>query len=150
MWKFTAMAIAMCVAAFSADMTGTWKLNTAKSKYVNMQAPKDRELKVTPTNDGGLLYEFKGSSTTGEAFAASVTQPKTLANTELKTNGFPLWDAVVPTNADGSKATIKRSGKAVGTIARTTSPDGKVMTIRGRLTKADGTKANYVSVYEKQ
>jgi hypothetical protein len=151
MSKPVILAIITCLAAFSADMAGTWKLNTAKSKYTNMLAPRERQVSVTPSNDGGLQYEFRGAYVDGNAANASVSQPKDVVpGRALKTTGFSLFDAVVPLNAEATKATIMRGGKPVGTITRTFSADGRVMTVRGRLTKPDGTRASYVSVYEKQ
>lgn len=146
------LALCLCLfalPAFSVDMTGTWKLNTTKSKYTGMPMPK--ELTVTYTPEGsGWQYAAKGTSATGEPIESGFKYAKD--GEENKTTGFPNWDAIVLKNgnSDKSTATLKRGGKTVGSATRTISADGKTMTIRGKVTTAEGKEATYVSVYDKQ
>jgi hypothetical protein len=135
--------------AFPADQMGTWKLNTAKSKYTGMPMPK--ELTVTYTPEGsGWRYEAKGTSANGQPIDAHFTYVKD--GEEIKTTGFPNWDSMVLQNAKSDKATVtlKREAKVVGSVTRILSADGKMMTIRGKATTPEGKQAMYVSVYDKQ
>lgn len=135
--------------AFSADATGTWKLNTSKSTYTGMPAPKDLTVTYVPEGSG-WRYQGSGTSATGEPIKTGFTFVKDGA--DVSTSGFPNWDTLVLTNAAQAKTTgvIKRDGKTVGTLTRILSPDGKTMTIRGNVTTREGKTASYVSVYEKQ
>jgi hypothetical protein len=150
MYKLLAISLFVCAStAFSADQTGTWKLNTAKSKYTGMPMPK--ELTVTYTPEGsGWRYEAKGTSATGQTIDAHFSYVKD--GEEIKTTGFPNWDTLVLKNAGSNNASgiLKRDGKPVGSVTRIISADGKTMTIRGRVTTPEGKTATYVSVYDKQ
>jgi hypothetical protein len=146
------LALSLCVfasAAFAADATGTWKLNTAKSKYTGMPMPKDMTVTYTPEGSG-WRYAATGTSGTGQPINASFVYAKD--GEDIKTTGFPSWDTIVLKNAGSDKSTglLKREGKSVGSVTRTISADGKMMTIRGKVTTPEGKQATYLSVYEKQ
>jgi hypothetical protein len=135
--------------AFSADFTGTWKLNAAKSKFNGLPAPK--ELTVTYAAQGsGWRYTATGVAANGEAINRSFTYVKD--GEDIKTTGFSEFDALVLHNGTAAKstATYKRQGKVVGKATRTLSTDGKTMTIAGEFTLPDGKKATSTSVYDKQ
>ena len=145
------LALMLCAftAISAADLIGTWKLNTAKSKYEGIPAP--REQTVTYTAKGtGWDYSAKGVSATGAPTTATFTFVKD--REDAKTTGFPYWDAISIRNSASAKstATFKRGGKAVGTGTRTVSADGKSMTIVGKVTLPDGKAATYSAVYDKQ
>jgi hypothetical protein len=133
----------------SADTAGTWKLNTTRSKYDGMPGPKELTVVYTPQGSG-WRYEAKGTNAAGEPINSSFTYVKD--SEEIKTTGFPAWDAMVLRGANSDKATgtLLRQGKNVGRVTRTISADGKTMTIRGDVTLPDGKKATYSSVYDKQ
>jgi hypothetical protein len=144
------VSCALAVAAIAqVDTTGTWKLNTAKSKYTGMPTPKDMTV-VYSTQGSGWRYEAKGTSGAGEPIASSFVYAKD--GEEIKTTGFPLWDSMTLNGATTARATgtLKREGKNVGTVTRTISPDGKTMTVRGSVMTPEGKKATYLAVYEKQ
>lgn len=150
MYKLLALCLCLVPAiALAVDTTGTWKLNTAKSKYTGMPAPK--ELTVTYAPQGsGWVYQGSGMSAMGEPIKTNFTYVKDGA--EISTMGFPNWDTLVLRDGAAEKASgvMKREGKEVGTLTRTISSDGKMMTIQGKLTMPDGKKASYVTVYDKQ
>jgi hypothetical protein len=140
---------ALATMVSGADLAGTWKLNTTKSKYVGMPAPKEQT--VTYTNQGsGWKYEAKGTAADGQAITASFVYVKD--DVEAAATGFPFGDAIVlhNGNANSSTATFKRQGKVVGNGKRVISKDGKSMTITGEVTQADGKKGTYTAIYEKQ
>lgn len=144
-------ALLLCAfaAAPAADIMGTWKLNLAKSKYEGMPAPKEQTVIYT-AKGSGWEYVAKGTSGTGEPIRSAFTYTKD--GDDLKSTGFPYWDALVLKNgaADKSTAQLKRAGKVVGTATRTVSADGKSMTVAGTVTMPDGKKASYSAVYDKQ
>ncbi|HZO52309.1 MAG TPA: hypothetical protein VFB63_06315 [Bryobacteraceae bacterium] len=148
---FRTLTLLFCtlVAASAADLIGTWKLNTGKSKYTGMPAPKEQTVTYT-AKGAGWDYSAKGTSGTGEPTNAAFTYVKD--GEDAKTTGFPYWDAISIRNGSSAKssATLKRAGKAVGTATRTISADGKTMTITGKVTMPDGKPATYTAVYDKQ
>jgi hypothetical protein len=150
MFRILVLSMSIVSLAYSADVvSGTWKLNTAKSKYTGVPMPKDMTVTYTP-QAGGWRYEARGTSATGEAINSRFTYSKD--GEDSPTTGFPNWDSISLKggNSNKSVATLKREGKPVGTATRTISADGKAMTIRANVTLPDGKKATYVSVYDKQ
>ena len=133
----------------AADFTGTWKLNTAKSKYTGMPTPKEMTVVYTPQGSG-WTYEAKGVNGEGQPVQSSFTYVKDGDDIQLQNS--PFGDTLVLKNASGTVATgtFKRGGKAVGSVKRRLSADGKTMTLEGSTTSADGKKINYTAVYEKQ
>ena len=146
-------ALAICTFAFVAvasdHLTGTWKLNTEKSKYTGMPMPKEQTVVYTPEGQG-WRYEAKGTTADGKPISTSFVYAKD--NEDMKMTGSPFADTLVIRNgaSDSSTGTFKREGKTVGSAKRVISKDGKTMTITGNVTLADGKKANYIAVYEKQ
>lgn len=144
------MVMASCVSLLcAADFTGTWKLNTAKSKYEGMPAPKEQTVTYT-AKGAGYHYEAKGVAADGKPIAASFDYLKD--GEEIKATGFPLWDGLVLKNgtSDKSTAELRRGGKAVGTVTRTVAKDGKSMVVAGSATTPDGKKATYHAHYDRQ
>src|SRR5439155_1342692 len=66
--------------------------------------------------------------------------------------GSPDFDAqaVKASNPFRATITLKKAGKVVGSGTRVISRDGKVMTIRLKLTNAKGQTFNSVRVFEKR
>ena len=141
---------AFTLVAFAADpTTGTWKLNTAKSKYTGLPAPKEMTVTYTPAGEG-WKYEAKGTDASGQPVNMSFAYIKD--GEEMKFTGYPYADTLVLKGgkSDASTGTFKREGKPVGTAKRTISKDGKTMTVSANLTLPDGKKGSYSSVYDKQ
>jgi hypothetical protein len=147
----TALVIFAFAAAVSGaeHLTGTWKLNVAKSKYVGMPGPKEQTVVYT-TEGSGWKYSAKGTAADGQPVNTSFVYVKDGADAAM--TGFPYADTIVLQNgnADTSTATFKRQGKESGTAKRVVSKDGKTMTITGAVTQADGKKGTYTAVYDKQ
>jgi hypothetical protein len=151
MFARTLLAIgAFTLVAFAANpVIGTWKLNTAKSKYTGIPAPKD--VTVTYASEGdGWKYDATGTGGDGQPINYSFVYAKD--NDDTKFTGYPYADSIALKggNSTSSTATFKREGKAVGTAKRTISKDGKTMTINANLTLPDGKKGAYTAVYDKQ
>jgi hypothetical protein len=65
LYRFALTSLVFVSMALSADFAGTWKLNTAKSKYDGIPMPK--ELTVTYASQGsGWRYAAKGIGQPGK------------------------------------------------------------------------------------
>lgn len=145
MTKTALLVLASSLVALSADYSGTWKLNTAKSKATGMAVPKQQTV-VYKAQGGGYDYSGTGVSATGEAIKTHFAYSK--LGEEAKATGFPNWDAIVVKSND--EVDLKRGGKVIGTVVRAVAKDGKSMTLKGKLTMPDGKVGTYDYLYEKQ
>jgi len=130
-------------------LVGTWKLNTAKSKYTGVPAPKEMTRTIEAAGDS-VKYANSGTAADGSAISASYT---------VKYDGkdYPITGQV-PFGADmiaikkindyTYEATLKKGGEAVSSTKAVVSKDGKVTTLTAQGI-ADPSKT-YVAVYEKQ
>src|SRR5262245_58167845 len=109
MFRLLVLGMSIVGLAYSADVSGTWKLNPAKSKYTGVPAPKEMTVTYTPQGTG-WRYEARGTSATGQAINSSFTYAKD--GEDNPTTGFPNWDSISLKNAnsDRSTATLKRQG----------------------------------------
>ena len=149
---FAAVAITFAVAlggtAF-AQAVGTWRLNLAKSKYVQGQAPKSTTL-VYEAAGAGIKVTVDGVAADGAKVHYSYT-----ANYDGKDNpvaGNPSADMAARTRVDATttRAVNKKDGKVVSTLTLVMSSDGKTMTVTTTGADAKGQKIDSVAVYEKQ
>lgn len=145
MTKTAILILAGALAALAQDFSGTWKLNTAKSKSTNLALPKEQTVTYTPKG-GGYSYKATGVSATGTPINAQFSFTK--EGEEAKTSGFPNWDSLVVKS--GGVVELRRGGKAIGMVNRSLAKDGKTMTLRGKLTLPDGKTATYDYHYDKQ
>ncbi|MCX6613005.1 MAG: hypothetical protein NTW74_19415 [Acidobacteria bacterium] len=148
---FTTLMLLCCslFSASAADFFGTWNLNTAKSKAEGIQLPKQQTVIYSKTATG-FDYKATGTAPTGEAISATFTYVKD--GEEIKTTGFPNWDALIVKKGMDIKTTIqlKRKGEVIGTVTRVLQPGGMVMTLSAKLTLPDGKKASYNYVYDRK
>jgi hypothetical protein len=131
---------------------GTWKLNTEKSTYSGISAPKSLTRTVAADGDS-VKYSFEGTGADGDALNYSFT---------LKYDGkdYPVTGTGMPYGADhiaikriGSNkfsATLKKDGKIIGTSTSVVSKDGKTVTLTGKGTDASGKAVSSTQVYDKQ
>ncbi len=130
---------------------GTWKLNTANSKFSPGPAPQS----VTRTDEAqgnGEKVSTEGTAADGTPIAFSYT-----ANYDGKDNPIsgtgPLGSdtiAVKRINPNTIKATLKKAGKVLVTARLVVSEDGKVITLTGKGTNANGQAVSNVMVWDKQ
>ena len=140
--------LVLSVAASAADpFTGIWKINPEKSKTSSGRVPETATVTIKAISDG---YRITSSL---------VPPPFTLhlngKDYKDDTKGFAATLA-----ADHSSArridsrtietTFKRDGKAVGTLRRELSADGRTMTATFEGISPKGEKIHYIVVYEKQ
>ena len=138
--------------AQSNPFIGTWKLNTAKSKY-NPGPPPQSVTRTYEAQGDGVKVNTEGTAADGSHIAYSYT-----ANYDSKDN--PISGTGVPSGADTialkrinpntTEATLKKAGKVVLTARNVVSKDGKITTITAKGTNANGQPTSNVTVWDKQ
>jgi hypothetical protein len=128
---------------------GTWKLDTAKSKYPAGKMPKS--MTRTVEADGtGAKYHSEGEAADGSKLDFSFSTKYDGKDGKVDGTGMPFGaDTVAIKRLSSHKvsATLKKDGKLVGNSTSTVSADGKTTTLIMKPT--DGT-AGTTSVYDKQ
>lgn len=150
--KLSLFTMAVAIQLPAADLSlGTWKLDTAKSKYNPGPGPKSST--VVYTADGDWIVS-KSESVSADGKATSNSQ-------RYKRDGkaYP-WNS--PNGTGKMTVTMKqiddhntsgtqtRDGKLVSTFKATISKDGKTRTLTSSGTNADGKKFSNVVVYTRQ
>jgi len=138
--------------AQSSPLVGTWKLNTAKSKYSPGPGPKSQTRTVEAQGDG-IKVRIEGTAGDGSHVAYGYT-----ANFDGKDN--PMSGIGAPNGADTValkrinpttiEVTNKKAGKVLVTLRVEVSKDGKVTTITANGTNGNGQVVHNATVYEKQ
>ena len=140
------------VQAQTNPLVGTWKLNTAKSKYEPGPAPKSLTRTVEAQGSDGVKYSFEGVAADGKPIAYGFSVHFDGKDNPI-TGSIPSGaDTVSATRTDANHyvATLKKGGKVVGTSKVSVSKDGKVTTVDATGTTATGTNAHDLQVYDKQ
>jgi hypothetical protein len=149
---FTAVVIALAVAvggtAF-AQGVGTWKLNVAKSKYQQGQAPKSTTL-IYEAAGQGIKVTVDTVQANGSPLHYAYTA--NYDGKDVPVVGNPNADMAARTrvNATTTQLVNKKGGKVLSNVTLVTSSDGKVLTITTKGTDATGRNVDSVAVYEKQ
>ena len=128
---------------------GTWKLNTAKSKYSPGPAPKSLALKFESTADGIKLtsdgMDSEGKATHGEYVSR-------FDGKDVSWTGNPDADMASATKIDDNsyENVWKKDGKSTITAKAVVSKSGKTLTVTMTGTNAKGQTVNNTSVYDRQ
>jgi hypothetical protein len=145
-------ALGLAGASYAAgSFSGTWKLDTAKSKFESGPAPKEETMVVREDKDTTDV-SVTGTDGSGKPLAAHLTHPA---------NGGPLkfveggptdgtTESVTKVDPNTLHLTTVRGGKQVSTERITVSADGKTMrsVVKGML--PDGKPFTDLEVFEKQ
>lgn len=129
-------------------LTGTWKLNVAKSKFSPGPPPTSMTVTYTPAADAIKI-------SVDVTWAAGETQKWEMTGKydgkDYPITGNPAADTVSFKRVDDhtGESTFKKDGKVVATNTRVLSKDGKTLTITSTGTTADGKPRNDVQVFEK-
>jgi len=131
---------------------GTWKLNTAKSKYSPGPAPQSTT-RTYEAQGSGLKISNEGTAADGSRIAYNFT-----ANYDGKHNpisgtgvaGGADTIALKRINATTVEATTKRAGKVNATTRNVLSKDGKGFTATSKGKDANGKPTSSGGVWEKQ
>jgi hypothetical protein len=138
--------------AQGSPFVGSWKLNTEKSKYTGVPAPKslDRTIEADGT---GLKYAYKGTSGDGKPIDYTFSSKYDGKASPITGSGAPGGaDSITlkRVNANKTTAVLSKGGKEVGKSTAEVSKDGKVTTITGTGKTADGKDYTTTSVFDKQ
>ena len=121
---------------------GTWRANTAKSRYSPGPPPKESRLtyEVTPL---GVRVTSDGTDVGGRQQAATFVAP--FDGTDVAYSGYSTADATAPRRVSDRVYTnvLKKDGRVLNNIRVEVSPDGRTLTatITG--------KVNNVVVYDR-
>ena len=149
---YAVIAIGLCFAlnaAFGADVvSGTWKLNVAKSKYDPGPPPKESATKIEAV-PGGLKFTVDGVNAEGKPTHFEWTAK--FDGKDVPVKGDPNRDTAALKKVDDHTFEIvnKKDGKVTTTNRIVVSRDGKTRTVTATGTNAKGQKVNNTAVYEK-
>jgi hypothetical protein len=140
------------VALWAADrQVGTWKLNTAKSKYtVAHPAPKSVTVTITES-DGGLTIDAVGVDDKGNPI--KVHWSAKFDGKDYPATGAPDGSDTVSLkriDVDTIETTNKKGGQVVTTIRSTVSKDGKTRTSTWSGKDSKGAAETWTAFYDKQ
>jgi hypothetical protein len=135
--------------AQSDPAAGTWKLNTAKSRYSPGPAPKSNLVTIVAVENG---LKITGQGTDADGKPTSLSYTVTYDGKDKPVTGSPDYDSTSGKKIDANttELTRKKEGKTVQTATRKISADGKTMTVTSRGKTPSGKPLNNVAVFEKQ
>jgi len=141
--------MSMVLGAQADPAVGTWKLNTAKSKYVPGPMPKSNVVTIAAAG-GGYHVTAKGEDAAGKP--TSIDYTVTFDGKDAPVKGTPAYDttSLKRTDANTTEQLRKKEGKTVQTATRKISADGKTMTVTTRGKDEAGRTLNTVAVYDRQ
>jgi riboflavin biosynthesis pyrimidine reductase len=140
--------VAIAEAAAPDPVIGTWQLNVSKSKFTPGPASKS-QTRTYSQSAQGITVTIKTVGADGKEDTVQSTY-------QLDGKDYPVtgadYDSLSAKRVDSNTAefTLKKAGKAVGTISRTVSKDGKTLTVKSKGTTAKGEKSESVQVFDKQ
>ena len=127
---------------------GRWELNVPKSTFRPGPPPKSLT-RVYEASEENVKYTDITVDAEGKAAVSEWTG--SYDGKDYPVPGSPdVMQAVKASDPFRSTFTIKKAGKVVGTGTRVISRDGKVMTIRLKLTDPKGQTFNNISVFERR
>ncbi|MGD1090713.1 MAG: hypothetical protein ABSB35_01845 [Bryobacteraceae bacterium] len=131
---------------------GTWKLNTAKSKYSPGTAPQSVTQTVEAQGNGAKLSN-EGTAADGSRIGWTTTTNRDGKDNPISGQGAPGGADIYASkriNPNTTETTFKKAGKVVQTTRSVVSKDGKVRTSTSKGKDANGKPTNNVTVWEKQ
>jgi hypothetical protein len=152
-----AVLVFFSVTAIGADMlSGTWKLNVAKSKYSPGPAPRSNTVKFESV-DGGIKLLADGVDSQGKKTHNEYTAKFDGKDSPTK----PMLDGKPNPNAANAvsykkiddytyEVTAKLNGKTLNVARHVISKDGKTRMVTTTGTNAQGQKLNDTTLFEKQ
>jgi hypothetical protein len=144
-----ALILSSSVALAAENWLGTWKMNSAKSKYKPGPAPKSLTLAFESTAEGIKLtsdgLDSEGNPTHGEYVSK-------FDGTDVPWTGNPDADAASAKKIDDNSYTNtwKKEGKATITAKAVVSKDGKTFTTVQKGKNVKGQTVNNTVVYDRQ
>jgi hypothetical protein len=136
------------VAAQSDPAVGTWKLNSAKSRYNPGLPPKSQTVTITAVANG-IAVVSRGVDAEGKPIATDYTA--TYDGKDAPVKGSRVYDttSLKRIDASTSELTRKKAGRVIQTVRRVISADGKTMTVTTTGENEAGVRVNNVAVFER-
>lgn len=131
---------------------GTWKLNVAKCKYVNVPIQAKSETRTLEAQGDTVKISLDGVDGDGTRIAYSYTSKFDGKDSPVTGEGARNEEdtvAVKLVNASTFTATTKRAGKVIRTVRGVVSKDGKVTTLHTIGLDAQGRPVTAITVWEK-
>ncbi len=149
----TALLLTLCAAATFAKSSaksavGTWKLDTGKSSYSSMPAPKYEELKVATDTPTALRWAITGASGDGKIFTVGYDGPIDGKFHPVMSNDGTTVAYKRDANGNLSWTVKDKDGNVIESAAGHLSADGNTLTLKGTLSGPNG-KSDFVSVFTK-
>ncbi|MGO9607639.1 MAG: hypothetical protein ACLQAT_30275 [Candidatus Binataceae bacterium] len=137
--------------AQSNPLIGTWKLNTAKSKYSPGPAPQSATQTFEAQGEG-VKVSSEGTAADGSSTAWGYTADYDGKDNPISGTAPNGADTIAlkRINSNTTRATFKKAGAVVLTGRDVVSKDGKVRTIFARGKNANGQAVSNVIVFDKQ
>jgi hypothetical protein len=140
--------LAQSDATHSGSAAGRWKLNTQKSDFGKMPAPKSASLVVSEDSADKVKWQMTGVDAQGKKFSESYDGPAD--GTEHAITGSQMAQAVAYTRgADNTvEANVKMKDGSTAHETITMSDDNNTMTLKGTASGANG-ESNWTEVFER-
>jgi hypothetical protein len=140
--------------AQESPFVGTWKLNLAKSKFAVAPAPKS-ETRTVAAQGNGLKFSFEGIAADGSKISWSYTSNLDGKPVPVTGSGVPYGAEMLATkrpdaNANTLTTSYLKAGNEIRMSRTVVSNDGRVTTITGKGTDANGKPITTVTVWDKQ
>ena len=147
--KLVFVLLAFAGLSMAADpFVGTWKLNSAKTKYKTGMPPKEQT--VTFSEEGSDLHVMvKGTSSDGQAISAHFTVPIQGGTGKLIESPYEAVSGK-NVNANERDTSFSKGGKVVYTANAKRSANGKIMTVAVKGTNPSGQTVDGTNFYDKQ
>jgi hypothetical protein len=142
-------SISIAAAADADPVVGTWKLNVLKSKFT-AGAPLKSQTRIYSQSGDNISLVMNSVGADGKETMTTTTYQ--VGGLDFPIQGTADYDTVSGKKVDShtAKFALKRGGKVVGNTTRVVSTDEKTLTVRTRLTGANGEKTSNVLVFDRQ
>lgn len=133
-----------------APVIGTWQLNVSKSAFTPGPAPNSVTMTYAPAGQSMALV-IKTVEADGKEGTVHLTYQ--LDGKDYPMTGDTDGDSLSCKQVgkgNAAKCTVKKAGKALYTVTRTMSKDGKTLTLKFKGTTSKGEKFDDLEVFDKQ
>ena len=127
---------------------GTWKLNSAETKYTTGEPAKDVTLVIEEQGDN-LQVTATGTNADGSPLSVKYTVPMKGGAGQMQEGPYDAISAKV-TSANARENTYRKGGKIVATRHWEVSADGKTLRSVVKGENATGQKVAGTEVFDKQ
>ena len=145
----SAVLVSGSTASAADNWLGTWKLNTAKSKFSPGPGPQSLTLRFESTADG---IKVTSDGVDGEGKSMKGMYTSKWDGKDVPWAGNPNADTAAPKRIDANnyENVWKKGGKVTITAKAVVSADGKTLTTTQTGTNAKGEAVNSTAVYDRQ